>query len=139
MNKKTTLIIAGLLILFFVAGIFVNQFNAESKSSEFSSCEDYNLKPEMVNLDSQIYGLMEAKKYQEVVNLGNKHLKDDAHWYCDNFFWIQRAEAFYKLNNCYQSIVAATHAIFVTPTEARKEREERLVSIENSDICVIKR
>ena len=81
---------------------------------------------------------MEEKKYEEVVSLGNKHLKDDGIWYCDNYFWNERAKAFYNLGNCYQTLTAALHTIFSTPSEANESAKEFYDFVRNDDICVIK-
>lgn len=134
-NKKVLLIKAGILIALFVGGILANQFYKKLKSKEFAGCENYLLDSKTEEITSKIWYLMEAKKYKEVVDLGNKHLKYDGLWYCDNYFWIQRAKAFYNLGNCSQATVAAVHNIFTTPTEARKEAEDLYSSIANSNVC----
>ena len=137
-NKKFLILKAGILLTIFIGGILSNQLYSESKSKEFLGCENYIFDSNIEKLDSKIFDLMKEKKYEEAINLGNKHLKDDGIWYCDNYFWNERAEAFYNLDNCYQTLTASLHAIFVTPREANKSAKEFYDFVGNSDICIVK-
>lgn len=108
------------------------------KSEEFLGCENYLFDPKIEKVDNETFHLMEEKKYEEVINLGNKHLKDDGIWYCDTYFWTQRATAYYNLGNCYQAIVASGHNLIIYPKDNNiDDRAKELNSfITNSDICV---
>lgn len=104
---------------------------------EFEGCDSLPLKARD-KVDSKIFNLMKNNKFQEVITLGGKHLKDDSVWYCDPYFWNQRARAFYNLGDCVQSQIASLHAIYVTPEEANKSQKEFYDFVRNSDICVSK-
>ena len=120
--------------IFFIAGILASQFYDEFRSKEFFGCKNLPLEA-TDKIDSKIFYLMKEEKYQEVVNFGNKYLKDDGLWYCDPYFWNQRAKAFYNLGDCVQSQIASLHAIYVAPAEANKPEKEYYDFVRNSNIC----
>lgn len=107
---------------------------------EFSGCEDYLFETGNARADDiySIRGLIEEKKYKEVITLGDKYLKDSEVWYCDSFFWTQRAQAFYNLNSCSQAEADAAHAFAVAPGDNGNDKPARDLynSIISSDICV---
>lgn len=137
MSTKSKKILIGcvMVLLFFIAGVLASQFYERSQSKKFLGCEHFLSN---IEVDNRVFSLMEEKKYKEVVALGNKHLKDDELWYCDNYFWIQRAKAFYNLGDCVPTLIASLHAIYVTPIESNKPQKEFYDFVSNSDICVIK-
>ena len=137
-NTKTLLLQTGIVVIFFVGGVFANQLYSEFISKEFLGCESGIYDPQIEKVSEKIFYLMKEGKYEEAITFGNRHLKDDGIWYCDNYFWIQRSQAFYNLNNCYQAIVAAAHAVVVSPEDngANEPIKELYSFIINSDICV---
>jgi hypothetical protein len=116
-------------------GVIANQLSIQFSSKEFVGCEFYEMNDDV---DNKIFYLMKEGKYDQVISLGTKHLKDDNLWYCDGYFWTQRAKAFYSMGKCVPSLTAALHAIYVTPLEANKPEKEFYDFVSNSDICVTK-
>ncbi|HEY4512612.1 MAG TPA: hypothetical protein VJH63_03040 [Candidatus Paceibacterota bacterium] len=105
---------------------------------EFLGCEDYLFEPKSESAnDLEISRLMEEKKYEEVIAMGDKYLSDSGVWYCDPYFWTQRAKAFLSLNNCLQAEVEAAHAFAIAPSDNGNDEPEKELyfSIHNSSVC----
>ena len=151
---KHKLVILFTISIFVAMGLFVvnysykpNSRNAkEIPSNEYggtSLCGDYMFDSHFAKIDDEIFYLMESRKYEEVISLGNKYLEEDGTdqmWYCDPYFWTQRAKAFLNLGNCYQAIVAATHNAVIYPRvdNLEEKADNFLTSIIDSDICTSK-
>jgi len=117
-----------------MGGFLANLLYDKFKSKEFLGCKNLSFEATS-KIDNKIFHLMEEKKYKELITLGNKHLKDDELWYCDPYFWNQRARAFYNLGDCVQAQIASIHAIYVTPIEANKPEREFYDFVRSSNIC----
>lgn len=107
---------------------------------EFSGCEDYQFEPQSKGSnDTQISRLLTEKKYEEAILLSDMYLKDSEVWYCDPYFWTQRAQAFHNLNNCAQALADAAHAFAVAPSTNGDDdpQKELYYSISSSANCKI--
>ncbi|OGI56978.1 hypothetical protein A2906_02950 [Candidatus Nomurabacteria bacterium RIFCSPLOWO2_01_FULL_37_25] len=115
---------------------------ADQYPKEFSGCEDYLLEERPNKRSNDIYNirrLMEEKKYKEVITLSDKYLNDSEVWYCDYYFWTQRAQAFQNLNNCPDALTEAIHAFAIAPDDNENDESSRELyySIDDSDVCKI--
>lgn len=111
-----------------------------TQPKEFSGCDNYLFETLNKKRSDDIYNirhLMEEKKYKEVITLSDKYLKDTEVWYCDSFFWTQRAEAFYNLGSCKEALKEAVHAYVVSPEDNGNDEPEKefYITVSNSDIC----
>ncbi|MEX2029299.1 MAG: hypothetical protein WD963_02345 [Candidatus Paceibacterota bacterium] len=102
-----------------------------------SPCAESLYDEKLHEVSNEIFDLVKGKKYAEVIALGDKHLEYTPLWYCNNYFWIQRAQAFYNLSDCKQALDSAVYAIFATPdiNGVREPEIETYFSILNSNIC----
>lgn len=116
----------------------ISEYYKNSRPNEFLGCEDYLFEPKSESAnDLEISRLMEEKKYEEVIAMGDKYLSDSGVWYCDPYFWTQRAKAFLSLNNCLQAEVEAAHAFAIAPSDNGNDEPEKELyfSIHNSSVC----